>query len=157
MSARSCNPHNILIVSLTPVRLWPTTASGAMDVLGCRPMKDFPGSVRHPANLIAANAQHTDDIEGYVFDGADGSQVAFWTCHADRTSTEHVHPYDEYLVVVAGAYTVTMHGRAFPLGPGDELHILAGVAHGGRSAAGTRTIHHFAGRRVERSPNIQEA
>ena len=118
-------------------------------------MHAFPESIRNRANLIDSSSQHTQDIEGYVFDGADGSQVAFWTCHADRTSTEHVHPYDEYLVVVAGAYTVTMQGKEFPLGPGDELHIVAGVSHGGRTVAGTRTIHHFAGRRAERSREVR--
>jgi mannose-6-phosphate isomerase-like protein (cupin superfamily) len=114
-------------------------------------MNRFPESVRNPANLIDARSQHTDDIEGFVFDGADGSQVAFWTCSADRTSADHVHPYDEYMVVVAGSYTVTMGDAELPLGPGGELLIPAGVAHGGRSVAGTRTIHHFAGRRAERS------
>ncbi len=114
-------------------------------------MNRFPESVRNPANLIDSLSQYTDDIEGFVFDGADGSQVAFWTCNADRTSAEHVHPYDEYLVVVAGTYTATMEHAELPLGSGEELHIPAGVAHGGRSVAGTRTIHHFAGRRAERA------
>src|SRR5574341_106417 len=113
-------------------------------------MNRFPDSVRNSANLIDTRFQHTDDIEGYVFDGADGSQVALWTCNADRASASHVHPYDEYLAVVAGNYTVTMEHDELPLGPGEELHIPAGVAHGGRCAAGTRTIHHFAGRRAER-------
>jgi len=115
-------------------------------------MKGFPASVRNPANLIDSRSQHTEDVEGFVFDGADGSQVAFWTCNADRTSADHVHPFDEYVVVVAGSYTVTMGIAEVPLGPGEELHIPAGVAHGGLSLAGTRTIHHFAGRRVERLP-----
>jgi quercetin dioxygenase-like cupin family protein len=114
-------------------------------------MNCFPESVRNPANLIDATSQYTADIEGFVFDGADGSQVAFWTCNADRASADHAHPYDEYLVVVAGTYTVTMGRAEHPLGPGMEFHIPAGVAHGGRSVAGTRTIHHFAGRRAERS------
>jgi quercetin dioxygenase-like cupin family protein len=114
-------------------------------------MNRFPDSVRNPANLIDTASQHTDDIEGYVFDGADGSQVAFWTCNADRTSASHVHPFDEYLAVVAGTYVVTMEDDENPLGPGDDLHIPAGVSHGGRCVAGTRTIHHFAGRRAERS------
>jgi hypothetical protein len=54
---------------------------------------DFPKFVKHPANRIASSSQYTEAIEGYVFDGADGSQVAFWTSHEDRTSTEHFHEF----------------------------------------------------------------
>ncbi|MBN2196771.1 MAG: cupin domain-containing protein [Polyangiaceae bacterium] len=111
---------------------------------------DFPGSVRNALNLIDSGSQHTDDIEGYVFDGADGSQVAFWTCPYERVSSEHEHPFDEYLIVAAGRYTVTMEGRSIELRPGDELVIPRGVVHGGRCIAGTRTIHHFAGHRADR-------
>lgn len=32
----------------------------------------FPSFVRNPANRIAASSQYTNDIDGYVFDGADG-------------------------------------------------------------------------------------
>ena len=40
-------------------------------------MDDFPAFMKNPLNRIAAASQYTEDIEGYVFDGADGSQVAF--------------------------------------------------------------------------------
>lgn len=42
-----------------------------------RPMSDFPAFTKHPSNRIARSSQFTDDIEGYVFDGRDGAQVAF--------------------------------------------------------------------------------
>lgn len=57
-------------------------------------MPYFPTFMKSPAN-IASSSQFTDDIEGYVFDGADGSQVVVWTAHADRVSKEHVHDFDE--------------------------------------------------------------
>ena len=123
-------------------------------MLSWRPVNDFPASVRSRANRIDPGSQFTDDIEGYVFDGADGSQVALWTCRTARTSTAHVHPYDEYLVVVAGEYTVTMGDEEVCLRPGQEVLIKAGVAHGGRCVSGTRTIHHFAGRRAERATKV---
>ena len=50
-------------------------------------------------------------VEGYVFDGANGSQMAFWTCNETATSVEHVHDYDEYMVVVHGCYTLVLHGE----------------------------------------------
>ncbi len=113
-------------------------------------MNDFPASLRHPANRVDSGSQYTDDIEGYLFDGADGSQVAFWTTRADRTSKEHRHPYDEYMLVVAGSCVLHMEGQAFEMGPGSEVTIASRVSHWLTSAAGTRTIHHFGGHRAER-------
>jgi len=52
-------------------------------------MIDFPEFMKNPLNRIAASSRYTEDIEGYVFDGADGSQVAFWTCAKDRVSADH--------------------------------------------------------------------
>ena len=37
-------------------------------------MKEFPDFMKSSANLIAKKSQYTDGIEGYVFNGADGSQ-----------------------------------------------------------------------------------
>lgn len=113
-------------------------------------MKDFPAFVKNPLNRIKSTSQHTQDIEGYVYDGADGSQVAYWTCYSDRTSAEHAHLCDEYSVCVHGEYTVTLPDREAVLRPGEELYIPAGVVHGGRRLAGTRTIHVFGGKRAER-------
>jgi hypothetical protein len=51
-------------------------------------VEEFPAFMRNPANRIRRSSQYTKDIEGYVFDGADGSQMAFWTFFADTpTST----------------------------------------------------------------------
>ena len=113
-------------------------------------MDEFPAFMRNPENRVRRSSQYTEDIEGCVFDGADGSQVAFWTCARDRESVDHAHGYDEYLVCVHGRYTVVLSGAEHVLKPGDELHIPAGVPHGGRCVAGTRTIHAFGGRRAER-------
>jgi hypothetical protein len=38
-------------------------------------MGDLPAFMKQPANRIAAASQHTEGVEGYVFDGADGSQM----------------------------------------------------------------------------------
>jgi quercetin dioxygenase-like cupin family protein len=113
-------------------------------------MDDFPEFMKNPANRIDPRSQHTDDIEGYVFDGADGSQIAFWTCRKDRTSSDHTHEYDEYLIVVQGRYTLIIGGKRIPLEAGREYVIPKGVPHGGEGIAGTRTIHAFGGRRAPR-------
>ena len=73
-------------------------------------MDSFPDFMKNPANRIDSGSQYTKDIEGYVFDGADGSQMAFWTAYADRSSAGHSHDYDEYFVVVQGEYVLLMDG-----------------------------------------------
>jgi hypothetical protein len=65
-------------------------------------MESFPEFMKHPSNRIVCNQQATPGVEGYVFDGADGSQLAFWTCSENAASVRHVHEYDEYMLVVQG-------------------------------------------------------
>ena len=106
--------------------------------------------MKRPANRIATSSQSTPAVEGYVFDGAEGSQMAFWTCTENAVSAPHAHEYDEYLVVVQGCYTLIVDGKKFPVKAGEEFFIPRGVLHGGEVVAGTRTIHAFGGRRADR-------
>jgi mannose-6-phosphate isomerase-like protein (cupin superfamily) len=114
-------------------------------------MDDFPAFMKNPANRIARSAQATPGVEGYVFDGVDGSQMAFWTCAQTALSTAHSHDYDEYMLVVQGCYTLIIDGKRIPIQEGQEYLIPRGVPHSGEVLAGTRTIHAFAGRRADRS------
>jgi quercetin dioxygenase-like cupin family protein len=113
-------------------------------------MNDFPEFMKHPANRIATTNQATQGVEGYVFDGADGSQMAFWNCSQTAPSAVHAHEYDEYMIVVQGCYTLIVDGRHIPLHAGDEYLIARGVPHSGEVVAGTRTIHAFGGHRADR-------
>ena len=101
-------------------------------------MKSFPDFMKNPKNKVDASQQNTDDIEGYYFQGADETQIAFWECHAKRTSKKHTHAFDEYL-----------DEQAIILKPGDELYIPKGTVQWGKCTAGTRTIHAFGGRRIK--------
>ena len=112
-------------------------------------MDDFPEFMKNPANAIATDFQ-SKGVEGFVFDGAGKSQVAYWSCHIDGESAEHVHDYEEYMVVVQGSYTVIMPEGEFELTAGREFYIPAHIPHAGRFCAHTRTIHAFGGRRAER-------
>jgi len=113
-------------------------------------MDDFPNFMKNAANRIAASSQSTPGIEGYVFEGADGSQMAFWTCREAVFSAAHAHEFDEYFVVVEGCYTLIAEGRRIPVRAGEERFIPKGTPHAGEAAAHTRTIHAFGGRRAER-------
>lgn len=57
-------------------------------------MDHFTDFMRHPANHIDPDQQNTADVEGYVFEGRDGSQMAFWECYSDRVSRKHTHDFD---------------------------------------------------------------
>jgi quercetin dioxygenase-like cupin family protein len=113
-------------------------------------MADFPAFVKHPANRIAVSSQHTPGVEGYVFDGADGSQVAFWRADRDAVTSPHAHPFDEYFLVVEGTYFLVVEGRETRVDAGHEFFIPRGTQISGRVTAGTRTIHVFGGQRAQR-------
>jgi mannose-6-phosphate isomerase-like protein (cupin superfamily) len=113
-------------------------------------MDEFPQFMKNPANRIARTNQATPGVEGYIFDGADGTQMAFWTCRETAASTAHVHDYDEYMIVVQGCYTLIIDGERVPLKAGQEYFIPRGVLHSGEVLAETRTIHAFGGHRAER-------
>jgi mannose-6-phosphate isomerase-like protein (cupin superfamily) len=113
-------------------------------------MGDFPEFMKRPANRIAVSSQATRGVEGYVFERADNSQMAFWTCRETAVSEPHVHDFDEYMIVVQGCYTLIIDDRRIPIRTGEEYFIPKGLRHGGETVAGTRTIHAFGGRRAER-------
>ncbi|MEW6265716.1 MAG: cupin domain-containing protein [Thermodesulfobacteriota bacterium] len=117
-------------------------------------MNDYPEFMKNRKNKISSKSQYTEDIEGYVFDGADGSQVAFWKCFKDRVSEEHTHDYDEYMVVVQGRYTLIIGQKRVSLSTGQEYYIPKGTVHAGEAIAGTRTIHVFGGKRAERENEV---
>jgi mannose-6-phosphate isomerase-like protein (cupin superfamily) len=114
-------------------------------------MGDFPEFMKRPVNRIAKTQQATPGVVGYVFDGADGSQMAFWTCRETRASSAHVHDYDEYMLVVEGCYTLFIDGQRVSVNAGEEYVIPRGVGHAGEVVAGTRTIHAFGGHRADRA------
>jgi len=121
-------------------------------------MHEFPEFMKQPVNRIASGSQATPGVEGYVFDGADASQMAFWTCRESAASAPHTHEFDEYMVVVEGCYTLILYRANVgeerkAIRAGEECLIPRGVRHGGEVVAGTRTIHAFGGHRANR---IQE-
>jgi quercetin dioxygenase-like cupin family protein len=114
-------------------------------------MPEFPAFVKNPMNRIASSSQYTEDVEGFVFDGADGSQVALWTANADRVSQAHAHDFDEYVLVIEGRCAVLLGERRIELGAGQELVIPRGTRQSMEVVAGTRTMHVFGGRRARRA------
>lgn len=68
-----------------------------------------------------------------------------------RYQPPHVHDFDEYFVVVQGCYTLIIDGKRIPVSAGEEYFIPKGTWHSGEALAGTRTIHAFGARRVERA------
>jgi mannose-6-phosphate isomerase-like protein (cupin superfamily) len=114
-------------------------------------MRDFPPFMKNPSNRIATSSHATPGVEGYVFEGADGSQMAFWKCCQTASSAAHAHDFDEYMIVVEGCYTLMIEGNKIPVNAGEEYLIPRGVMHSGEVLAGTRTIHAFGGHRADRN------
>ena len=112
---------------------------------------------RYPAFLTqAANEVLTDDmaggLQGFVFDGADGTQVVFWQSRNGQAGycEPHSHDYGEYCHVLNGTYRLCMEGREILLQPGDEICIAPGVEHSGWYSADYRAIDGFERHRFER-------
>lgn len=113
-------------------------------------MAEFPSVVRSPENRIATSSQHTADVEGWIFDGADGSQVALWTARADRDSSPHAHAFDEWVYVLEGRATVATADGERVLERGEEALVPRGTLQRMAVVAGTRTLHVFGGVRARR-------
>jgi len=112
-------------------------------------MNEFPLFLRNPVNAVGDH-QKSGGVEGFIYDGADGSQVLLFQCAADGISKEHVHDFDEYFVVIQGEYSLGIQGKTIRLTAGDEYFIPKGIPHDGAFIAGTRTMNAFGGKRAER-------
>jgi quercetin dioxygenase-like cupin family protein len=110
-------------------------------------MKEFPSFMMTKENAVASESQ-SRGVRGWVYEGVDGKQMAYWICEIDGTSNEHTHDFDEYFVVLQGEYVLIVDDGEIVLRKGDEYHIRAGIPHSGRFKAGTRTIHCFGGQRA---------
>lgn len=113
-------------------------------------MTEFPEFMRNQANAMSDSSK-TEGVEGYVFDGADGSQMTFFQCANSGVSAEHVHDFEEYFIVVQGEYTLLLGRERIKVCAGQESLIPKGVPHAGEFTAGTRTIHAFGGMRAQRA------
>jgi quercetin dioxygenase-like cupin family protein len=118
-------------------------------------MDDFPRFMKNPKNTIHIDSHYVSGLEGFVFDGADGSQITLWSCSEAGTAVEHSHPFDEYIVTVQGEYILYMGGKRISLKPGEECLIPTGTIHYGERIAKTRTIHAFGGKRAVRESEFK--
>lgn len=116
-------------------------------------MNEFPLFMRNSINAVGSH-QKSDSVEGFIYDGADGSQVVIFQCATNGISKEHVHGFDEYFVVIQGEYTLGIEGRTIKLTAGQEYYIPKGLPHDGAFIAGTRTINAFGGKRAERRSGV---
>jgi quercetin dioxygenase-like cupin family protein len=98
-------------------------------------MKDFPEFMKTPENLVASTSQ-SKGVKGWVYDGLDGKQMAYWICEIDGVSKEHVHEFDEYFTVIQGKYTLIINGKKIDVCKGDEYFIPQNVSHAGRYSRG---------------------
>ncbi len=62
-------------------------------------MDNFPKFMKHPENKTACLQQAVPGVQEYVFDGAAGSQMAFWTCADTASSATHIRDFDEFMLI----------------------------------------------------------
>jgi len=110
-------------------------------------MDDFPLFMKTPENSMSPFL-HAKGAEGWVYDGRDGKQMAYWVCHDDVVGDVHKHDFDEYFIVVAGEFRMVIDDNEKIYKTGDECYIPAGTEHSGFAIKGTRTIHCFGGKRA---------
>lgn len=109
---------------------------------------DFPEFIRNEKNAIDPRFQTEGNI-GYLFEGNDNVQIAFWTSQKDITSKESSHSFDEYLVVVDGSITLFVEDKELSLKKGDEYLIHKGIKHYEIIKKGARVIYAFGGKRAQ--------
>ena len=68
--------------------------------------------MKQACEQIAKNNQATPGVEGYVFDGVEGSQMAFWTSGETATSEARSHEFDEYMLVMQGCYPLIVKRKS---------------------------------------------
>ena len=86
-----------------------------------------------------------------MFDGADGTQLLLCHAKSDAETGEQWRDSDEYLVVLEGSYVLRINGMDIQLGAGREFVIPRSARISGRFTAGTRTLHAFGGRGLQRA------
>jgi len=65
--------------------------------------------------------------------------MAFWTCEKSGKSEEHVHEYDEYMIVVSGQYNLIFNDQKVEIKAGEEYYIPKGMRHAGEFIKGTKS------------------
>jgi quercetin dioxygenase-like cupin family protein len=110
----------------------------------------FPNFMKNQSNAIRGNAENTA-ADGFVFDGADGSQLAIWEYAADSLTPEETHDFDEYVLVVDGLYIIKIGQQQIQLTKGMEYTIAANTKHTAQFTTGTRVIHYYGGKLVDRN------
>lgn len=113
-------------------------------------MKSFPRFMRRRCNAVKGG-RRAGGLKGYVFEGADGSQMVLWQGARGGTSARHTHDYDEYAIVIQGEFTGRVGRKKVHLKAGDECFIPAGTPHEGVYSPNYRAIDAFGARRVERA------
>ena len=111
-------------------------------------LQAFPLFMKRTYNAVEKSAQ-ASGMQGYLFEGADGSQVVLWECKKGGKSKRHKHDFDEYAVVLQGTFAGLVGRRKIVMKRGDECYIPAGMFHEGMYSANYRAIDAFGGQRLK--------
>ena len=76
-------------------------------------MEEFPKFMRRPCNAVKVE-KRSGEMEGYVFDGLDESQMVIWHSRNGGRSEMHVHDFDEYCLVIQGIFKGAVGAKRLP-------------------------------------------
>jgi quercetin dioxygenase-like cupin family protein len=108
-------------------------------------MNLFPQFLRNPINAVAGAPE---GMKGYLFLGADETQVVFWENESGGKCQGHSHPFDEYACIIQGRWAGRLGALQTVLARGQECHIPARILHSGEHSANYRAVDAWAGPRV---------
>jgi len=111
-------------------------------------MKNFPDFTKNDKNKAM---EEKEGMEGYIFDGADGSQAVLWEDVLGGEGSLHKHDYWEYFLVIKGNWDGFVGDKSIHLGPGDEYAVPPGVPHKGTHSPNYRSIDVFERKRFKRN------
>ena len=84
-------------------------------------------------------------------------QLVFFEIETYAVIPEHIHPYDQWGVVVDGQMELTIDGKPRVVGKGDDYVIPANSKHGARPLSRVRVIDFFSERnRYKAKPQSTE-
>jgi quercetin dioxygenase-like cupin family protein len=111
-------------------------------------VKKFPEFFANRKNGVADVPDPS--MQGFVFDGADHTQIVFWQCENGGIAPTHTHDFWEYALVVEGTFDGMVGDKKVHLEAGEECVIPPGTLHSGKYSTNYRAIDAFGARRVSR-------
>jgi quercetin dioxygenase-like cupin family protein len=79
-------------------------------------------------------------IASRILGKASGGNLTLFAFDAGQGLTEHTSPYDAFVIVLEGAFVLTIGGTRVDAGPGTIVRMPSGVPHGVEASGPSRML-----------------